>query len=114
MLGHHAIETTFRLLGKRIVRGSLIGEFGMSADRRDGPRIKQRCARRYSLERAIRVPQPVAQLERAKSALLAPDLVLVIEVGNVGKFFAQTQCRVLSIDGNRGLERAEVPREFEV
>jgi hypothetical protein len=60
------------------------------------------------------VPQPVAQLERAKSALLAPDLVLVIEVGNVGKFFAQTQCRVLSIDGNRGLERAEVSREVEV
>src|SRR5260370_30114027 len=109
MLGHHEIETTFRLLGKRIVRGSLIGEFGMSADRRDGPRIKQRCARRYSLERAIRVPQPVAQLERAKSALLAPDLVLVVEGGNVGKFFAQTQCRVLSISSHPCLQPAAVP-----
>jgi len=34
MLGHHAIETAFCFLGKRIVRGALIGEFGMSADRR--------------------------------------------------------------------------------
>src|SRR5260370_25862988 len=90
MLGHHAIETTFRLLGKRIVRGSLIGEFGMSADRRDGPPIKQRCARSDSLERAIRVPQPVAQMARRKSALLAPELVLRIEVGNHGKIFDQT------------------------
>src|SRR5258708_38008120 len=98
MLGHHAIETTFRLLGKRIVRGSLIGEFGMSADRRGGPRIKQRCARRDSLERAIRVPQPGSQLERAKSALVAPDPVFVIGVWNVRKFFWQTHFRVLSID----------------
>ena len=99
MLGHNAIETAFCLLGKRIVGRTLIGKFGMSADWRDRARIKQRCACRQPFERAIRVPQPVAQLERANSAFLAPNLVLVIEVGNVGKFFAQTQCRVLSIDG---------------
>src|SRR5258708_12228812 len=92
MLGHHAIETTFRLLGKRIVRGSLIGEFGMSADRRDGPRIKHRCARRYSLERAIRVPQPVAQLERPKSALLAPALFLLLQLSNSTQLFPPTPC----------------------
>ena len=38
----------------------------------------------------------------------------MIEVGNVGKFFAQTQCRVLSIDGNRGLKRAKVSCEVEM
>src|SRR5262249_25723156 len=114
MLGHQAIETAFHLPGKRIVRGALIGEFGMSADWRDRPCVKQRCPRRQPLERAIGVPQPVAQLEQAESAFLAPHLVVVIEVGNVGKFLAQTQQRILSINGDRGLERAEMPREVEM
>ena len=43
MLGHQAIKTAFRLLGKRIVGRTLIGKFGMSANWRDRPRIKQRC-----------------------------------------------------------------------
>src|SRR5262249_56027968 len=110
MLGHEAIETAFHLPGKRILRRALIGEFGMSADWRDRPRVKQRCPCRQPLERAIGMPQPVAQLEQAESAFLAPHLVVVIEVGTVGKFLAQTQRRILSIHSHLFLNPPTLPR----
>src|SRR5262249_24871878 len=114
MLGHQAMEAALHLLRKLIVGCTLIGKFGMSADWRDRSRIKQRSPRRQPLERAIGVAKPVTQLEKTVSAFLAPHLAVVIEGGRVGKFIWQPQRRILSINGNRGLERAEVSREVEM
>src|SRR5215831_11607806 len=50
----------------------------------------------------------------ALSAFLAPDLVAVIKVRNVGEFSAQAKWRVLSINADRGLEGAEVLCEVEM
>ena len=47
-------------------------------------------------------------------AFLAPDLVVVIEVRDVGEFLAHPQRRVLAIDADRGLQRAEVLGKIEM
>src|SRR5262249_17588422 len=60
------------------------------------------------------MPEPVSQLERAESAFLTPDLVVMVEVRNVRKLLAQAQWRILSIHADRGLEGPEVPREVEM
>src|SRR5271166_4471870 len=60
------------------------------------------------------MPEPVAQLEHTQPAFLAPELVVVIEVRNVGKFLTQAQPRFAAIDRNRSLERTEPAREIEM
>ncbi len=96
VLGDEPFEPALHGLGQRVVGGALVGEFGVAADRRDGARIEQRCERRQPLERAVGVPDPVRQLELPCPRILPPDLVLVVEVGNVGEFFAYPQRRVLA------------------
>src|SRR3974390_683722 len=60
------------------------------------------------------MPEPVAKLEQAYSAFSAPELIVVIEVGNVGKFLAQAQPRFAAIDRNRCLKRAEQTRKIKM
>src|SRR5271165_3923364 len=60
------------------------------------------------------MPEPVAQLEQTQPAFLTPELAVVIEVRNVGKFLAQAQPRFAAIDRNRSLERTEPAREIEM
>ena len=114
MLRHEGSEAALHGFGKRVVGRPLVGKFGVPADRRDRTRIEQRRPRRQPLERAVGVPEPVAELEHALPAFLAPHLIVGIEVGNVGKLLAHAQLGVLAIQRDRGLERAEVPREVEM
>src|SRR5271169_6523755 len=77
-------------------------------------RIEQRRARRQPLERTVGVPRPVAELEHALPGVLVPDLIVRSEIGNVGEFLAHAQRLILAKQGDRGLERAKMPREVEM
>jgi hypothetical protein len=60
------------------------------------------------------MPHPRAQLETPPPAFLAPDLVPEIEIGNIGDFLADAKRRVLAMNPNRYIERAEMAREVEM
>src|SRR5262249_11270237 len=60
------------------------------------------------------MPKPVAELEQADPAVLAPEIAVVIKVRDVGKFLGQPQRRIATMDRNRGLQRTKLPGEFEM
>ena len=60
------------------------------------------------------MPQPVAELEHALPAFLAPHFIVGAEVGDVGEFLAHAQLRILAMQRDSGLQRSEMPREIEM
>src|SRR5947207_4205498 len=60
------------------------------------------------------MPHASAQLEKSPPAFLAPDLVLEIKIGDIGNFLPDAERRVLTMNPNRYIERAEMAREFEM
>ena len=60
------------------------------------------------------MPEPVAELEHATTAVGAPDPVLDGEVGDVGNLRAMPQRLVLAVDADGLLVRAEQAREGQV
>ena len=60
------------------------------------------------------MPQPVAELEHALPAFLAPDFVVRAQIGNVGELLAHAQLRILAVQRDRGLQRPKMPGEIEV
>src|SRR5258708_32305006 len=114
MVGDDRFEQTFHCFGQRVVSGTLVGEFGMAANRRNRTRVEQRGARRHAFERIVGMPHPRAQLETPPPAFLAPDLVPEIEIGNIGDFLADAKRRVLAMNSNRYIKRAEMAREVEM
>ena len=114
MDGHQAVEARLRFGIERVVRRAQVGELGVAADRCDRTRIEQRRARRQVLERAVGMPQPVAQLEHAQAAVRVPDLVVGVQVGDIGDLGAHAQRRIGPIHADRRLERAEEFRERQV
>src|SRR5262249_55378383 len=114
MLGDERFEPTFDWFWQRVVSGALVGKLGMAANRRNRSSIEQRRSRRYPFERIVGMPHPGAQLETPPPAFLAPDLVAEIEIGNVGDFLADAQRRVLAMNPNRYIKRAEMAREVEM
>ena len=114
MLRDEALELALHFIGQRIVGGAHIGEFGVTSDRRDAARIKDRRARRQIFERAIGVPQPVTKIQTAHLAVLGPDFAPMGQVRDIDHFGSQAQFRIRPICANRRFNRSDVSGEREV
>src|SRR5262245_38916906 len=60
------------------------------------------------------MPHPSAQLEKTSPAFLGPDLIPEIKIGDVGNFLPDAKRRILAMNPNRYIKRAEMAREFEM
>src|SRR3954452_5578679 len=91
MLCDEALELRLRLIGQRIVCGTQIGELRLPTSRGDRPRGQQRIFCRQRLERAVGVPQPIAQTVHTPSILALEYVALRIEIGNVGDVLVEPE-----------------------
>src|SRR5437764_10192161 len=97
MLGDEPREPSLYLWRKRVIGRAQVGKFGVAADGRNRPRIKERAQGRNALERTVRMPQAVGELKHALAAVLATNLIAWIQVGNIGEFLGHTQLRLIDV-----------------
>ena len=114
MLGHQPRDPLLRRLGQRIVGRAQIGELGVAADWRNRTAMQDRAVGRQTLERRIRVPQAIAELVEPHSVVGLQDLVLGVEIADVGELRLQAHLVIGANREHRGLERPEVAREVEM
>ena len=99
---------------QRVVGGAHVGELGLAVAARARPRhamrVEHRQRRRDAAERAVGMPQPVAELVEAARVVAPAHLVLGVEVGDVGDLGPQP---ALDVGGAaaRQFELAEIARE---
>jgi len=111
VLDSEALELALFLLGQGIVGGTQIGELGLAAARWDLASRQQRASRRDMLERAVGVPELVAEIERPAAILGGMDLPLLVEVRDVGDLlvveppFLVAYCGLTSSDPKLRLKR---------
>src|SRR5215472_213517 len=74
---------------ERVVGGTHVGEFGVRTPRGKNPAREQRVLRRNWAERAVGVPQPVAELEEPHPVAVRHDVAVLVEVGKIGDARAQ-------------------------
>src|SRR5215472_13668179 len=68
---------------ERVVGGTHVGEFGVRTPRGKNPAREQRVLRRNWAERAVGVPQPVAELEEPHPVAVRHDVAVLVEVGKI-------------------------------
>src|SRR5438046_4203713 len=100
---------------ERVVGRAHVGELRVAALRGDRARVQDRVLRRDHLERAVGVPQPVADREQSPPVVPREDVVVLVEVGHVGEGRRQP---VLVGSAQAGadcvLELTEAPAEGEL
>ena len=112
MLADVVLDLALGLVVERVVGGAHVGELGVAALGVHDARGQQRILGRDRPERAVRVPQHVAEVEQALAAVAGQRLVVLAEVGDV--VHAGRQALVLrlgDVAAARVLDRAEVERE---
>ncbi len=67
VLGHQAPDLALHRPGQRVPGGAQVGELGLPARLGDGALVQQRGLGRHMLERAVGVPELVAELELAQA-----------------------------------------------
>ena len=102
------------LLVERVVGRAHVGELGVAAGRRDRARREQRILGRHVLERAVGVPELVAQPEQAAAVVARQHLAVLVEVGDVVQVHAQAPVLRRGDVAGRLLERAERAAEGEL
>src|SRR6266540_4144558 len=86
-----------------------------STSARVSARVQQRVLRRYHLERAVGMPEPVAEAEEPPPILPGEDLVVLVEIGHVGKGGGEAvlvRCAQARADGV--LDLSQAPGESEL
>lgn len=73
------LEPRLHAFGQSIVSGTHIREFGLAADRGDRTAVEQGGARRDGPERAVGMPELVAELEAARLVIGSPDPAFEVE-----------------------------------
>ena len=69
MLADEVLDLCLGALIKRVIGGAPVGEFGIGAPRRDDAPGKDRIFGRDGAERAVRMSQPLAELEEPHAVL---------------------------------------------
>ena len=115
VLAHHVLDFFLGLVVERIVAGAHVGELRVATLRRDADRAQQRVLGRRHLERAVGVPQPVADREQPPPVLARERLVVLVEVGDVGE--GRRQARLVGgaqAGADRMLDRPQALGEGEL
>src|SRR3989454_7851065 len=100
---------------ERVVGRAHVGELRVAALRRDRARVQDRVLRRDHLERAVGMPQPVADREQSPPVVPREDVVVLVEVGHVGEGRRQPVLVGSAQAGaDRVLELTEAPAEGEL
>ena len=108
------VHLALGLLVERIVGRAHVGEFGVAAGRRDVARRQQRILGRHRLERAVGMPELVAQPEQAAAVVARQHLVVLVEVGDVVQVHAHAPVLAGGDVAGGLLERAQAAAEDEL
>ena len=85
VLGDQAVDPRLHGRVERVVGGAQVGELGLAADRRHHVREQHRQRAGLLAERGVRVPELVAQRVEPAVIVARAQLVLGVEVGDVGE-----------------------------
>ena len=84
VLADEVLDFGLGALVERVIGGAHVGELGVGTPGgNDAPR-EDRILRRHRPERAVRMPQPVAELEEPHTILGRHDPAIPVEVGEIG------------------------------
>ena len=83
MLADHVLDLGLGLVVERVIGRAHVGEFGVAALRVHHPRRQQREFCRDRAERAVGMPQAVAEIEQMGAAVLRQRLAVLAEIGDV-------------------------------
>ena len=83
MLADHVLDLGLGLVVERVIGRAHVGEFGVAALRVHHPRRQQREFCRDRAERAVGMPQPIAEVEQSGAAVARQRLAVLAEVGDV-------------------------------
>jgi hypothetical protein len=83
VLADEVFDLRLGLVVERVIGGAHVGELGVAALRVHHPRRQQRELCRDRAERAVGVPQAIAEIEQIGAAVLRQRLAVLAEVGDV-------------------------------
>ncbi len=89
MLANHIRDLGLGAVVERVIGGAHVGELGVAAPGRQHSPRQQRILRRDRPERAVGVPQPVAELEKPYPVLGRDDRAVPGQVGQIGNAGAE-------------------------
>jgi hypothetical protein len=114
MLGDQPRQPRLHVVGQRVIGGSQIGEFGLSADRRDRAGVEQRAFRRQRTERAVGMPQPVSRIEQPPLAVFGQRFIVSAQVRDIGELRVEAQLHARTKFLDRRLQRPEARAKGEL
>src|SRR5438094_670239 len=85
VLADQVLDLGLRLVVQRVVGRAHVGELRVAAPGRDAARVQQRVLRRDRLERAVGVPEAVADGEEPAPVVAREHLMMLVEVRYVGE-----------------------------
>jgi hypothetical protein len=115
VLADQVLDEGFRLGVERVVGRAHVGELGVASAGRDGPRVEQRVFRRDDFERAVRVPETVADGEEPPPIVPRVHAIVLVEIGDVGERRRQAVLvRRAQAGPDRVLDLPQAPGEGEL
>ena len=111
MFGDEAVQPLLHGVRQRFIRGTHVGKLRLAAIARNHPCREQRIARRNRLERAVRVPEPIAQTVHPPPIVQPKQAVLLVEIRDVGDVQIEPRLMIRPIGLDRRFQGSQQPAE---